>query len=417
MTSPYPGTADARPGARRLQLLLAGALLMCLVLLAGLILRAVTEPGETNSYASLAQSFLDGRLDAARCLDEDCARFDGRIFVIFPPVPALLALPFVALFGIGFSGFIALSIAISSASLALWWRILATLGTDRLTALWLLMALGFATPLYYVAIRGDGVWFFAQTTGFLFVTLAIHQVVRGGSLLIAGLCVGLAFLCRQMSLFYLPFLFALALSREEALISFSKAHIVRALKLGLPVAAAVAVYMAYNYARFGAPMETGYQYIAAPDSDPTLINHRLAQSGLFSVDYLLFNLAYFFVQGFHLAFAGDAMTTPAGLDPSGTSLLAASPFVLIAFLTPLRRPVIIGGLCAFAIALPVFFYHSNGFSQYNVQRYVLDWLPILFYMLGLAVTERERPVFALLATYGIALNVVTMAVLALIPPA
>lgn len=88
--------------------------------------------------------------------------------------------------------------------------------------------------------------------------------------------------------------------------------------------------------------------------------------------------------------------------------------MLMAFFTPLKRPVLIGIACAIVIAAPTFLYHSNGFSQYNVQRYVLDWLPILFYMLALAVTRREAPVFGLLVVYGMGLNLATMAVLAML---
>lgn len=398
---------------RRQTLLLVLAALIGLALLGGLLLAAFMEAGGSNSYALLAQSFLQGKFDSPTCFDGDCAIFDGRIFVMFPPVPAIIALPFVAVFGLHFSGFVILSIIAATLTLILWWRIFAALEVAKMTAAWLLLALAFATPLYYVVLRGDGVWFFAQSIGFLFVTLAIHQVVRGGSLVLAGCCIGLAFLCRQMSLFYLPFLFALALAPGEPLISFSKHHIVRVLKLGLPVAVAVLVYMAYNYARFGAPMETGYQYMMVPE-EWSIINYRLDEHGLWSGAYLVFNLVYFFLQGFHLHFTGDAMLTPVGPDPAGTSLLAASPFVLLTLFTPLRRPVVIGIICLLVIAVPTFWYHSNGFSQYNVQRYVLDWLPILFYMLALAVTRRETPVFGMLVVYGMGLNLATMALLALL---
>lgn len=404
------------PLSRRQLVLLGLALLTAIPLIGGLLLSMLSEAGGTNSYALLAQSFLEGRFDSPTCYDSDCAIYQDRIYVMFPPVPAVVAMPFVGVFGIDFGGFVGLSIIASGIALILWWRIFAALKSDKTTTIWLLLALAFATPLYFVTIRGDGVWFFAQSIAFVLITAAIHQVVRGGSLVLAGIFVGLAFLSRQMSVFYLPFLFALALSPGEPLISFSKAHIVRVLKLGLPVAAAVLVYMAYNYARFGAPLETGYQYMMAPD-ELSMINHRLAEFGLFSGEYLFFNVVYFFLQGFHLEFGGDAMLTPIGLDPAGASLLAASPFVLLAFFTPLRRPVLIGIACALVIAVPTLWYHSNGFSQYNVQRYVLDWLPILFYMLALTVTRRETPIFGVLVVYGMGLNLATMALLALVQTA
>ncbi len=300
-------------------------------------------------------------------------------------------------------------------SLCLWRQILGALKVDDVIAIWLLLGLAFATPLYYVTIRGDGVWFFAQAIGFAFMSLAVHQLVRGGSLVLAGAAIGLAFLCRQMAVFYLPFLFALSLQSHEKLISFRGEHIARVLKLGLPVAVAVGIYLLYNYMRFGDPMQTGYAYMigAQQTEDGSMINYRLAEHGLWSSAYFLFNAVYMFLNGFHLEFGGNAMVTPLSLDPSGTALLAASPFVLFAFFAPLRRPVVIGFAVIAVIAIPVLFYHSNGFSQYNVQRYALDWLPILFYILAVTFTERDARGLALLVTYGIALNLATMAFLAL----
>lgn len=395
--------------------LFAIAALMALALAGGVVLYAILEDSGSNSYALLAEAFLNGRLDTTTCYDGDCARFEDKIFVMFPPVPAIIALPFVALFGVNFSGFVLLSGVAFTISVWLWWRILEGLNVDRDVAIWLLLGIAFATPLYFVTIRGDGIWFFAQAIGFTFTSLAIHQLVRGGSLIVAGACIGAAFLCRQMAVFYLPFLFALSLDRFEPLISFSRDHIVRVLKLGLPVAVAVLVYLAYNYLRFGDPMQTGYPYMSGADiaEGGSMINYRLAEHGLWSSAYLLFNTAYMFLQGFHLEFGGNSMVDPVGLDAAGTAILAASPFVLFAFFAPMRRPVLIGIATILVIAVPTLFYHSNGYSQYNVQRYALDWLPIVFYLLALALSDRDVKGLALLVTYGIGLNLATMAFLAL----
>ncbi len=399
---------------RRGLLLLALAALMAALLVAGLGLRALGETGGSNTYALLAGAFLDGRLDVTGCFDEDCALYADRTWVIFPPAPAVLAMPFVALSGTGFSGFIPLAILLAAISLLLWWRILGRLSLDRETAIWMVLAIAFATPLYYVTIRGDGVWFFAQTVAFLGVTLAIHETVRGGSLVLAGIAIGVAFLSRQMSLFVLPFLFALALRSDEPLISFRRAHWRRALALGLPVAAALLIYFAYNYVRFGSPTDTGYGYMMPPSPGAeTMSTRRLDRYGLFSAAYVPFNALYLFLQGFHARFDAGTMTVLEAMDPAGTSLLAASPFVLLAVFAPMRRAVVIGLLMIAVMAVPMLFYHSNGFSQYNVQRYTLDWLPILFVILALALTERMKPALQVLVTYAIGLNVATMAMLAL----
>lgn len=399
----------------RSQLLLVPALALAAVLLAGMLLHIVKESPGSNSYAILADAYLNGRLDTTQCYDGDCVTVEDKSYVVFPPVPAVVAMPFVALFGIDFHGFAAIGFICLMASLALWWCIFARLGVVRETAIWLLLALAFASPLFYVSIRADRVWFFAQSINFLLLTLALDEVLRGGRLALAGLYLALAFLCRQMTILLAPFFFALALKGDEPLISFRMDYIKRALKFGLPLLAGVAVYMIYNYLRFGAPMETGYSYIANPNLDePSLINDRLVNYGLFAKEYFLSNAFYLFIQGFHVEWGGAELLTPLKLDPMGTSLLAASPFVLLAIFAPLRRDVVVGVLCAAVITGITLFYHGNGFSQYNAQRFVLDWAPVLFYALALAVHQGLKPALAVLTLYGIGLNVVAMALLALL---
>ena len=138
----------------------------------------------------------------------------------------------------------------------------------------------------------------------------------------------------------------------------------------------------------------------------------MAEAGLFSARYVLFNAAYLLVQGFHAEFGDPLMTRLTGLDPNGASLLAASPFLLMAFFLPRRQTVLIGLACAGLMIGVGLFYHSNGFSQYNAQRYALDWLPVLLAFLPLRLTTERLPVFRLLVTYAVGLNLATLAVLA-----
>lgn len=405
-TRDRPATGEDRV----LRVLFWVAVGLAAILAAGLVQQILAEGGGTNSYATLADAFLHGRLYVTDCFDIDCAVFDGRTYIVFPPGPALLAMPFVALFGVSFAGFIALSAALSAGSIALWWRILTVLGVERRNAMWLLLALAVGTPLYFVTIRGDGVWFMAQAAAFLFTSAALWLVVERRSLLLAGAFVGMAFLSRQMTILTVPFLYALHLRGDQKLISFRRENVIAAIRLAAPVVVAVAIYMAYNYARFGSPLDTGYDYIATSLADRTVITDRSTEIGLFSQQYFLFNIFYLFFQGFHVDFIGAHMTDLGAMDPFGSSLLAASPFVLMAVFVPWRRPVVIGALCALAMIVPMLIYHSNGFSQFNVQRYVLDWMPMLMFALALTMRRSLLPAFAVLVTYAIGLNLVTAVV-------
>jgi len=396
------------------------AVALAAALVAAALYRALGEHGGVNSYALLADAFLHGRFDSPTCFDSDCARFQDRIYVIFPPVPAVIAMPLVALFGVDARGFIPISLALTAVSGWAWWGIAGRLGLGRDARLWATLAFIFGAPAAYVTLRGDGVWFFAQVVALALVSLAILAALDR-RLVLAGALIGLAFLSRQMALFVAPFLFALSRPRGARLIAFDRDTISDALRLGAPIVAAIGLYCLYNWARFGAPLDTGYAHIAdyPPENDRNFITWRILDLGLFSKDYLVFNLAHLFLQGFHVEFGGKYMTELVRMDPMGTSLIAASPFLLYVFYARADAKLLVGAVVIAIVAGITLFYHSNGFSQHNVQRYALDWLPVLYVLLLPALAadpdkaaERLK-MFRLLATYAIALNVAAFALTAL----
>lgn len=398
-------------GTRRDRVLVVLTALSGALLLALLLGRGALRDAGVNSHAALADAFLHGRLWVEHCPEIDCALFEGRTYIIFPPLPALLLTPFVALFGFpGFKGFVLLGLGLSALSLLAWDRIFRALEVDRRQALWLLAALAFASPLYQVTLRSDGVWFFSQTVGFLMMSLSVWAVVCRASLPLAGLFVGLAFLCRQMAIFYPLFLLVLALPRGRPLLANPASLAKSALPAGLAVAAAIAVYCAYNAARFGSPFETGYAFIHNPGQE-SFIWRRITQGGLFSRDYLLFNTLYLFLQGTHFEFGGPRLTDLVGFDKAGTAILVASPWLLLAFYARLDRVFAAGAATIAVIGGITLFYHSNGAEQIATQRYVLDWLPILMVLM---VRGERPPAFAalpLLVTWGAVANLATVALL------
>ena len=99
-------------------------------------------------------------------------------------------------------------------------------------------------------------------------------------------------------------------------------------------------------------------------------------------------------------------------DAGGTGILAASPWLIFLFFTPLRRVFVLCAALVTIFTVVLLFYHSNGFAQYNTQRYALDWIPAALLMLIGAVRQRDAIEFRLLVLGGLALNVATVFVLA-----
>lgn len=396
------------------RLLTLVAALSGLVLLAALGWRAWTEIGGVDSYALLTDAFLHGRLGFTGCFDNECVRVGSRMYLVQPPFPAVVVMPFIAAAGIWFHHFIALAAGLVALTIWLWSRIFDRLGVEPEIRGWLLYALLVSTPLLYAALRADGVWLFAHVVGFAMATLAVHEALAG-RLVTTGLAIGCAFLSRQMSLFLLPFLFALTLTERARFVPPSQETIVKALVIGCAFAVPFALYLVYNWSRFGNPLETGHTILAAeaPTSvEDTIVTHRLIDIGVFSTKYVVYNFFYTFVQGFHAEFDPRVAVKMVGLDPSGSSILASSPFLLFLFFMRRDRVAIFGALSVAAIMGLFFVYHSNGFKQYNIQRYLLDYLPVLMVFLAHAVRPEQLPVFKLLVVWGALLQVVTVAVLA-----
>lgn len=372
-------------------------------------LGVLRETAGSNSYAILADGWLHGRFDVDRCADNDCALYNGKTFVIFPPVPGAIVLPFVALFGVDFHFFMPLSVLAFALSGWLWWRIARHAALGRDLAILLCLLILFATPLFFVTLRGDRVWFFAQGWGFLFATAALYCAVVSKKAVWAGLFIGMAFLSRQMTILYLPLLYVLLLDPDTPLFRIEGAAIRRALALAAFPVLAVAIYLAYNQVRFGAPLETGYSYIF-PRSWETgaaaglFSRERVRELGIFSGGYFLFNAIYMFFAGPHVEFVGRYKTELGGFDVNGASLFLVTPALLLALLAKWDRGFWFGlGIVAVILGMTLF-YHSNGFSQYSAQRYALDWLPVLLLLLTRALAPAHTGLLGVLTAYSMAIT-------------
>ena len=141
----------------RERLLLAAGILIAGLLLAALVYAALIEVGGKNSAALMADAFLRGRLWVDTCFDLDCARVNGRTYVVFPPFPGVAALPLVAIGGATTFGFISLTTLFLFLSLLIWIRVFRRLGVSNPAWFWLVLAVGFSRRRHLVFRPGNRV--------------------------------------------------------------------------------------------------------------------------------------------------------------------------------------------------------------------------------------------------------------------
>jgi hypothetical protein len=396
------------------------ATLACAALFALIVARLIlVERGGTNSFALVADSFLNARPFVQNCFDLDCATYNSQHYVIFPPLPGVVAMPLVAAFGVETTGFTLIAALAMASALFIWSRILQKINLDSSSRLWILLAVACASPLLFVTMKSNTVWFFAQAIAFPLVSLALHEALFG-RLIAAGWAIGLAFLCRQMSIFYAPLILIMSFAANEPLLQIDRRRFGSFIRIAVPIIASLVAYFTYNYWRFGNPFDTGYRYLNSGSNGvavvPGILADRIKDYGLWNSAYFVFNFFYLFVQGFHADFAEPTLVKLSGLDRAGTSVLAASPWLLYLFFTPRSRVNVFCGLLIAGLAGVTLFYHSNGYSQYNTQRYILDWFPAALLMLAnvFAVGCHEQGKFDLfkpLVLWGALLNVAMLVVL------
>ncbi len=321
--------------------------------------------------------------------------------VSFPPFPAVVMLPFVAIWGLQFNDvlFTALWAALNPMLLFLLLRDLRARGLSSRTAtddLWLTALLGVGSVYYFCAVVGQ-VWF---TALIIAVTLSIGYVwasVGARRPVLAGVCVALGFATRPPWVVLPLFLFeavraAGGLSGVRTP-SGRRALIVSLLRFAAPILIGGVVLAAYNYARFRNFFEFGHRFM------PVQWQERMFRFGLFNYHFLSRNLAA------ALLLLPRIMThfPYVKVSQHGLSLLVTSPNLAYTVMpqepSPLKRPL---WLTVAAVAIPDLLYQSTGYVQWGY-RYSLDFM--VYFVVLLAIGNRRLTrLFKGLLVVAIAIN-------------
>ncbi len=153
-----------------------GFVLMSVLGAAVFLLTAESEPQALDYFSRLADAFLQGRYwldEAPSWLNELIPAGDGRWYVPYPPMPAILALPFVAVFGREFPAQ-TYSALYGGLAVGLVYLVLGRLGLalrvrDRLA---LTAVFAFGTCFWFIAIGGSA-WYFAHVAAVLLLAASV----------------------------------------------------------------------------------------------------------------------------------------------------------------------------------------------------------------------------------------------------
>jgi hypothetical protein len=353
--------------------------------LGGLVYLLTTDakPQPLDYFSRLAEALLHGRYwldEAPSWLNELIPAGDGRWYVAYPPMPAVLALPFVAIFGREFPAQVFSSLY-GGLAVGVVYLVLGRLGVglrvrDRLA---LTVVFAFGTCFWFIAISGSA-WYFAHVAAVLLFATSLLCALTGRAWL-AGFLLGLAALSRLPVGLALPFVLAalLAFPGWTALRTMDRRLLVRTtVVFGLGLAIPAAVYIAFNLVRWGTLMDQSYVMIPGVLEDPIYEKH-----GILSPWYIPRNVFAILFRSWN--YVDDAPF----LQPSwwGLGIFLTTPLYLWLFKARIRQPIVAYALLATAIvSIPILTHGNVGITQFGY-RFSLDFQVLLFAMLATVVAR------------------------------
>lgn len=349
-------------------------------------------------FVRLADAFLHGRLgvtEAPPWLNELIPAGDGLWYVPYPPMPALVLLPVVALFGTEIHQQL-VSAVLGGASVGLAWLVLGRLELPIRARLWLTATFGFGTVLWFVAKVGSA-WYFAHVVAVLFSLAALLLVLDRRLPAVAGLLLGCATIARLPVGLAAPFFLAAALGlRWPPRLPDDPGRAARTgLAFVLGLALPLAGYALYNLARWGTPIDQGYVRIPGILEDPIYAEH-----GILSLHYIPRNLYAIVFRSWNY------VDEPPFLQPSwwGLSIFLTTPVYLWLAKARWSQPLVAWAAIGTALALVPIVTHGNvGITQFGY-RFSLDVQPLLFVILASAFRDGMSRLAQLACLAAIATN-------------
>lgn len=343
-----------------------------------------------NHYVYQAQAFLHGRADLQGFPSyfQDLSYYNGKYYMPSPPMPAILLLPSVAIWGTGVDE-VRISMLMGAANVALTWILLGRLNVKSWKRLLLTILFGFGTVHWAVATTGT-TWFFAEIVAVFFVLLCLIEYFGRKRAVLMGFLLGLATLSRLPvavgSIFFLAML-------------YKDGGIRRPLKFIAGLAVPLAFYGYFNYVRFGNPLQTGYSmhsYAAYFAAD-------IKKYGMVSLHYIPTQLYTILISPpqyiSHFPFLKP--------NPNGMGILLTTPAILYVVKAKFSESINRWALLAtVGIMLPTLVWFSTGWVQFGY-RYSLDFMPFVLILIasGMRRTTNKMMIALMIALVAISVAV------------
>jgi hypothetical protein len=386
-----------------------------------LLLKAWLHTPNTGGdhYVYLASHLVAGDLsvDTLPGGYQDYVSWQGHKYLPLGPLPGVTLIPALPFLDTGRTRIIIwVEYLLTLFNVWLLYRVLGRAGVLGDSRLWALL-LFFGGTIYLSAAAAGNSWYYAHVLTTTFLLWAVYETLGRGRAWLVGLALGLAGTTRVTALFALPFVLwmfwtktknnegsdgASPATRDRALALRPFALALGLLLVGL--AGPLALLLAYNYARFGNVLESGYGHAVL--TYPPLA--EALERGLFSLQHVPKNLFMLFLQG-PIPYPSDeapVLQFPF-MQPSkwGMGIFFTSPALLYAFRANFRSQLSWACLLGvISIMIPLITYYGVGWIQFGY-RYGLDFIPLLLLLAALGLPRPMTLASRVLVLVSVAINI------------
>ncbi|OGM79990.1 hypothetical protein A2382_04865 [Candidatus Woesebacteria bacterium RIFOXYB1_FULL_38_16] len=336
----------------------------------------LTSNGNTpyDYFTRLGASFLKGQYWITQnppWLSELVPGKNGMFFVIQPPLPAILAMPFIwlsqTIFHTPFPQQI-LSHLLGAGIVTLTYKLASSQTKAKYLPIWTAILTGFGSIIWYLASTGS-VWYLSQVSACFFLLLAIYESLTQKRLIIVSLCIGAAYLSRLHTILSLPFFLYLLRDKFKSprqLISFF-----------FPMSLFALFNFYYNYLRFNTIFDKGYFLI------PGIYDEPWFSRGMLNIAYIPDHLKSLF-----LSFP-KFLNHPPFIQPSwyGLAIWITTPAFVFSLIPKIKQKKVLFSWISIAlIFLVISLRGGTGWTQFGY-RYAVDFYPFLIYLTILGVKK------------------------------
>ncbi len=300
-------------------------------------------------------------------------------------MPALLAIPFVAIFGKDFPQQI-LAHILGAGIVALTFGISYKIKKDKKLATWSALLIGLGSIIWYLSAVGS-VWYLGQISSAFFLTAGIYEALCKKRPLVIGLLVGAAYLSRIHVIISLPF-FLYAISTKSQ-------NLKKLFLVGLGLSPFLIFDALYNFIRFHVPWDKGYFLVPGLSTEPWM------SKGVVNLAYIPNHLQLLFLQ------LPKIINSIPYIEPSwyGLAIWITTPAFIFSLKASLKEKInLLAWAAIFSILFIVSIRGGTGWTQFGY-RYAVDFYPFLMFLTIKGVSKTKLKWYHwLLLTLSITVN-------------